>query len=75
MPNARDADCQGKPAAALIHWEMTYEEVRASGRYTCRSDHAARPNPICRNGSFHAITSRNRAAIDCPACLERLGAP
>lgn len=58
----------------MIHYEMTYEEVRATGRYTCRSDHEARPNPICRNGSFHSITTRDCAKVDCPACLERISA-
>lgn len=57
---------------ALVHWEVTYEEVRASGRFTDRGDHAARPNPICRNGSFHAITTRDRARVDCPVCLEAM---
>lgn len=56
----------------MMHYEMTYDEVRASGRFTDRQDHANRPNPICRNGSFHAQTTRDKSDVDCPACLEAM---
>ncbi len=58
----------------MLHYEMTYEEVRATGRFTDRGDHNRRPNPICRNGSFHAVTTRDKGAVTCPACRAALPA-
>lgn len=71
---ARGVNPNHPATTILTHWELSYEEVRASGRYTCRSDHAARPNPICRNGSFHAVTTRDARKVTCPACLKALKA-
>lgn len=59
-----------------VHFEMTREEhiaARGGGyvdpaRYN-PSSREYRPEPICRNGSFHARSGRDWSAVTCPACL------
>lgn len=56
-----------------VHYAMTYEEVRATGRFTDKEDFDNHPNPICRNGSFYALETRDKSEVTCPLCRAKMG--
>lgn len=50
-----------------IHYALSFEEVRAM-RFIDRGDYLACPPKACASGDFHALHSRDWAAVTCPAC-------
>lgn len=56
----------------LTHYGMTLEEAAYKmGKHVSCLDKKA-PRPLCGNGSYHAMTTRNIKEVNCPICLEKL---
>ncbi len=56
------------------HYGLTREEFASkAGKHP--SCFANRLRAMCGNGNFHAITTRDKTAVDCPVCRDRLNLP
>lgn len=57
--------------AELMHYGMTRQEVaRKAGKHESCFENRLRA--LCGNGSYHAQTTRDAAAVTCPQCLKQL---
>lgn len=56
---------------AIKHYGLTREEFasRAGKHASCFEN---RLRPLCGNGDFHAVTTREKQWVNCPVCLEKL---
>lgn len=54
----------------MIHYERSYEEVRAE-RYIDGQDYHACPPKLCGSGDGHAKGTRYWALVTCPKCKEK----
>lgn len=55
----------------VIHWGETPQE-RAARRQIHVSCLENRDFAICGNGNYHALLTRNKAIVNCEACLKKL---
>jgi hypothetical protein len=58
------------PAACLTHYGLTEAEMRAK---TGSNGSFEGPMPVCGNGSYHVTVTREKAHVNCAACLSKLG--
>lgn len=59
--------------AKPLHYQRSFEEVRAE-RFIDRGDYNARPPVLCGSGDGHALATRDREAVTCPACSDAITA-
>ena len=53
----------------MTHYGLTREEFASKcGKHPSCFENRSRA--ACGNGSYHAATTRNIKAVDCPACLK-----
>jgi hypothetical protein len=55
-----------------VHYAMTYEEVRATGRFTDKEDFDNHPNPLSRSGTTFRVT-RDKSKVTCLLCRAKMG--
>lgn len=59
-------------ADMVVHYRQTIEEVAQRRGIHKSCLYADNPYPLCGNGSYHARTASNVAAVTCPCCLEKM---
>lgn len=56
----------------MVHYGLTREEFASNaGKHPSCFDN--RLKPICNNGNYHAVTTRDKAKVTCPVCLAKIG--